>query len=119
MSSGRPSDTWSVGNGECLLSVGSDTWSVLAAEKDGDKPGHRAHGHPAPSRLGPLHNSFAFRFSIRYSVSVSRSSHRRVHAHDQLNYVGQQSPTPIENYFQGDDGSETQCVMSLRSIARF
>jgi hypothetical protein len=63
----------SAGNGECLLTVNSDTQLVLAAEKDGDKPGHRAHGHPAPSRLGPLHNTLAFHFSIRYGVSVSRS----------------------------------------------
>lgn len=58
----------SVGNGECLLTVNSDTQSVLAAEKDGDKPGHRAHGHPAPSRLGLLHNTlaFAFQFDIAY-----------------------------------------------------
>jgi hypothetical protein len=30
--------------------------SVLALGKDGDKSGHGAHEHPAPKRLGQLHN---------------------------------------------------------------
>ncbi|KAI6771860.1 hypothetical protein HG530_002818 [Fusarium avenaceum] len=30
-----------------------------------------------------------------------------------------QSPTPIETYFQGDAGSETQCAVSSTYVARF
>ena len=40
---------------ESHLYLNSVARSVFALKKDGDKPGRRAHGHPAPSLSGPLH----------------------------------------------------------------